>query len=84
MWIVNTGSIKFDTSLRTVLRRGGVEKTMYTIDELAERWKLDRKTLYLMVSRGELPARRFGRAVRIPRSVVERIEHDDAALRRPQ
>jgi excisionase family DNA binding protein len=47
---------------------------MYTVEEVAERWSLNRKTVYEMVQKGRLPSRRFGRAVRIPRSVVESLE----------
>ena len=37
-----------------------------TVDELAALLRLDRKTVYSMVKRGEIPGvRRFGRAVRV-------------------
>ena len=44
------------------------------VDEVAKRWRLDRKTVYAMIERGELSARRCGRLVRIPRNVVESFE----------
>jgi len=44
-----------------------------TVDELAALLRLDRKTVYSMVKRGEIPGvRRFGRAVRIHRETVLR------------
>ncbi len=50
-----------------LIRRG----TMMKIEEVAARWCLNIKTVYAMIQRGELPAARFGRVIRIPRSVVE-------------
>lgn len=44
-----------------------------TVDELAALLRLDRKTVYAMVNRGEIPGvRRFGRTVRIHRDTVLR------------
>jgi excisionase family DNA binding protein len=52
-------------------RPGG---TMMRVEELAERWDLNVKTIYGMIERGELQARRFGRVLRVPRRVVESYE----------
>jgi excisionase family DNA binding protein len=48
--------------------------TLMRVEEVAERWGIDRKTIYSMISRGQLSARRCGRLVRIPRNVVESFE----------
>jgi excisionase family DNA binding protein len=59
-------------------RRPSIEpvivRTMMRIEEVAERWCLNVKTVYAMIERGELQARRIGRVLRIPRFVVERFE----------
>lgn len=44
----------------------GPTSPVVTADELATLLRLDRKTVYAMIKRGEIPGvRRFGRAVRI-------------------
>ena len=43
-----------------------------TCAEVAERLRISQKTVYRLVRRGELPALRFGRAIRIP---VAGLEH---------
>jgi excisionase family DNA binding protein len=48
--------------------------TMMRVEDVAQRWGIDRKTVYSMISRGQLAARRCGRLVRIPRNVVESFE----------
>ena len=45
-----------------------------TVDEVARRWALDRKTVYAMIDRGQISARRCGRLVRIPRKLIESFE----------
>jgi len=45
-----------------------------TISDLAERWKLSQPTIRRKIKTGELMAVHIGRAVRIERSEVERIE----------
>jgi len=49
-------------------------KMMYRVEELARRWDLNVKTIYAMIERGQLTARRFGRVLRVPRSVVDSLE----------
>lgn len=45
---------------------GDVLPLFITVEEAAELLRLDRKTVYAMIKRGELPgARRFGRTYRI-------------------
>jgi excisionase family DNA binding protein len=48
--------------------------TMMRVEEVAERWDLNVKTVYAMIARGELAARRCGRLMRVPRRVVESFE----------
>jgi excisionase family DNA binding protein len=45
-----------------------------TVDAVARRWNLDRKTVYGMIEHGEISARRCGRLVRIPRKMIESFE----------
>jgi excisionase family DNA binding protein len=47
---------------------------MLRVEEVARRWDLNVKTVYGMIERKELPARRCGRVLRVPRSVVESYE----------
>jgi excisionase family DNA binding protein len=65
------------------IRRGesnaGRAGTMMKIEEVAARWDLNVKTVYAMIERGELPARRLGRVLRIPRHVVESFEQASVA-----
>ena len=49
-------------------------KAMFRVEDLAKRWDLNVKTIYAMIERGELTARRFGRVLRVPRSVVDSVE----------
>ena len=46
----------------------------YTPDTLAARWECSAETIRQMVHRGELPAFRVGRMLRIPASAVEERE----------
>jgi len=55
-----------------------LDHTMMRVDELARRWDLNVKTIYAMIERGELTARRFGRVLRVPRSVVDSLEQASA------
>jgi excisionase family DNA binding protein len=47
-------------------------------DELAERWGLNRATVYRLVQRGELPALRIGGSIRIDPREAERWLYGDA------
>lgn len=53
--------------------------TMMRVEDVAARWALNPKTVYAMIERGELVARRFGRVLRVPRSLVESIEQASVA-----
>ncbi len=42
-----------------------------TVGEAARVLRVSAKTLYRMISAGSIPVLRFGRAIRIPRAVIE-------------
>jgi excisionase family DNA binding protein len=48
--------------------------TLISVPKLAERWDVDVKTLYGMIERGELPAVRLGRLIKISLAVVASLE----------
>jgi len=56
--------------------------TMMRVEELAVRWDVNPKTIYAMIARGELPVRRFGRVMRVPRRVIESFEQASVAPER--
>ena len=47
------------------------EDTLYTHEEIAQRLKLSKYTIYEMIKRGEIPAHRIGRSLRITESQLE-------------
>ncbi len=49
-------------------------RTLLSIEEGAERWGVDRKTVRARIDRGELRRVRVGRLVRIPVAAVESFE----------
>jgi excisionase family DNA binding protein len=49
------------------------------IPEVMARLAVSRSTIHLMVKDGRLPVRRFGRAVRVPEEVVERLASPEPA-----
>ena len=57
--------------------------TLYTLDEIADQWRLSRRTLEHMAARGELPVVRIGRAVRVPASQIALVLERCADLRAP-
>lgn len=52
---------------------------MMRVEDIADRWDLNVKTIYGMIERGELAARRCGRVIRVPRHVVESFEQASVA-----
>jgi excisionase family DNA binding protein len=52
-----------------------------TVQQLAEIWQLSKRTIYRMIDNGELPARKFGRAVRIDPEVAMRLGRSSSAER---
>lgn len=52
---------------------------MLTVDEVATRWRLDRKTVYAEIAAGRLGAARFGRVLRIPLVAVLSVEQGRVA-----
>ena len=67
---------------RASRKRIGGRGTLMRVEEVAARWDLNVKTIYGMIERGELPARRCGRVIRVPRSVVESFEQASVAPER--
>jgi excisionase family DNA binding protein len=51
----------------------------YTVAEYADLARLSPNAVYQMVARNDLPAVRFGRAIRIPREAGNRVLRGDAA-----
>ena len=56
-----------------------VHKPPYKVAELAALARVTPQAVYEMVKRGELPAVRFGRAIRIPRDAGDRKLRGEAA-----
>ncbi len=52
----------------------GERKTMMTVDEVAERWGVNPRTVYGMIAAKKIKVVRVGRLVRISRSHIEFIE----------
>lgn len=57
------------------------EKRMLTVPETARVLRISRNLAYTLIARGEIPAIRFGRVIRVPRAALERRlevwEHED-------
>jgi len=51
---------------------------MFSVEEVAARWSVSPKTIYGMIQRREIVARKIGRILRIPRAVVESVEQASA------
>jgi excisionase family DNA binding protein len=54
-----------------------MEPEVFTVDELAERWKCSAMTIYSMLQCGKLKSFKLGRSRRIPREAVERYERGE-------
>jgi len=50
---------------------------IFTVNELAERWKCTPLTVYRMVESGKLKCFRIGQGIRIPQAEVERYERGE-------
>lgn len=57
-------------------------KRLLGVDELARRWRVDRKSVYGAIHRKELPAIKFGRRMYVPLQIVLRVERSGAVTRR--
>jgi excisionase family DNA binding protein len=55
-------------------RAGKLETPLLTIEQLAARWGVNRKTIYAAIARKEVHAIRIGRVLRVPASVIESLE----------
>ena len=53
------------------------EPEFYTVQEVAERLRVSRKTIYRMVERGEIRAVRLGDVYRIPRESFEALRRGE-------
>ena len=60
-----------DTSIRTM-------RKPYKVKEYAERAGLSPNGVYQMIARGEIPAVRFGRAIRIPAEAGDKRLNGDS------
>lgn len=60
-----------DARMSSDIERANAQGGILTIDELAQLLRVDRKTAYAAVRRGEIPGvRRLGRAIRVSRDAV--------------
>jgi len=51
-----------------------MDKPNYTINDLAQRWRLHEVTLRKLLEHGKLPGFKLGHQWRIPAAVVEAVE----------
>lgn len=52
---------------------GKSPRTPYTVKEFAQLGRLSLNAVYMMIRRGEVPAVRFGRAIRLPREACDHL-----------
>ena len=56
-------------------KRATGDRPVLSVQELADRWQVDVKTIYQSIELGQIPVIRVGkRVLRIPRSVIEELE----------
>ena len=55
---------------------------MYTPEEVAEVLRVEKNTVYRLISRGEIAAKKFGRVYRIPYSAVAFSQTHNRQLQR--
>ena len=48
-----------------------IDEEFYTVDEIAEKFKLHKQTIYTMCREDRLPSDRIGNAVRIPKTGLQ-------------
>lgn len=48
-------------------------QSVFRVDDIARRFGIPRSTLYQWIKHGEIPALRFGRAMRLNRAGVEQV-----------
>ena len=61
-----------------------VERTSFSVAEVATRWGLSEMTIRRLVDSGDLKAINIGASQRIPRAEVERAELHGAGTPRPR
>ena len=54
-----------------------MQKSFFTISELADRWCVSKAHVRRMYLRGSIETMRIGRTVRVPSTEVERIEKNN-------
>ena len=54
-----------------------MSQNVFTVEEVAQRWKCNPSTVYSMIKSGKLKGFKLGRGVRITREVVERYERGE-------
>jgi len=55
------------------------ERPVLSVQELAQRWRVDVKTIYQAIELGQIPVIRVGkRVIRIPTAAIERMEQGRA------
>ena len=54
-----------------------MEKPLFTLDELAKRWQLNRRTLLSQCQRGDIPALKLGKEWRVSAAFVEAAERGE-------
>lgn len=55
-----------------------IEKKIYTVDDLADRWEMHRQTIIRLANNGDIPMFKVGKQHRIRKDVLERFELDRA------
>lgn len=56
-----------------------VAPLVYTVDEVADILKVNRKTVYELAGKGEIPCRRFGRRILFGRRAIDEWVNKPAA-----
>jgi excisionase family DNA binding protein len=75
--VVSAESIQTDDRGRPIAADGYPISGLATVDEAAAAMALSRSQIYAMIQRGELQAKRFGRACRVPWSAVRELISTD-------
>ncbi len=60
-----------------------MDEAFYTIDSLAERWSVSRKTVERLIAKGDLKAVKMGRIVRIPPEYAEEYIREHGIIGQP-
>lgn len=55
------------------------EIELYTVEEVAKRWRVSKMTVYRLVHKGELPAMKVGSSFRVYKWAVQQYEREGAS-----